>query len=203
MEDFEFDEIDFEFESEEKDIFIKLNNNNIATCNVVYSNAKQLAKDIKIQKGETVFCNLNGQFVFGDFIGAFIQENNLRVKELTIISLSGGVENFEMFDELINKKWVKKINLMLSSYFLRTEKAKHTKTIETLKNIVLDKKDKFNVYYTNIHSKIILIETERGYVTIHGSANLRSSQSLEQICIQENKELYLFNYNYFKSLIPN
>jgi hypothetical protein len=187
------------------DCFVKLKNQKIIAKNVVYDNASFLAKEIKIKRGETVFFNLNGKFIFGDFIGAFIQENNLTVKELTIVSLSGGVDNFEMMEALIEKGWVGQINLILSEYFLRTETSKHTKTIELLKNLVVKFGDKFNVSYTNIHSKVVLIKTshngENGYITMQGSANLRSSQSLEQMSIHENKELYNFNYNYFKSLI--
>lgn len=187
------------------DCFIKLKNQKIATKDVVYDNASFLAKEIKIQRSETIFFNLNGKFIFGDFIGAFIQENNLTVDELTIISLSGGIDNFEMMEALIDRGWVAKINLILSDYFLRTETAKHTKTIGFLKTLAIKFGDKFNIAYTNMHSKVVLIKTshegKNGYITMQGSANLRSSQSLEQMSIHENKELYDFNYNYFKSLI--
>ena len=187
------------------DCFIKLKNQKIATKDVVYDNASFLAKEIKIQRGETIFFNLNGKFIFGDFIGAFIQENNLTVDELTIVSLSGGIDNFEMMEALIDRGWVAKINLILSDYFFRTETAKYTKTIGFLKTLEIKFGDKFNIAYTNMHSKVVLIKTshegKNGYITMQGSANLRSSQSLEQMSIHENKELYDFNYSYFKSLI--
>jgi len=180
--------------------FIKIKHK-IITSKVNYKNAYDLVNDIKIKKGETVFCLLTGDFVFGDFIGGFIQENNLEVKELTIISFSGGKVMYEMSEELIIQKWVKKINLVLSEYYLRTEIKKHNQTINQLSNYSKKYKGIFNVFYTNTHQKIVLIETKQGgKVIMHGSANLKSSQSLEQLMIQENKELYDFNYKYFQSL---
>src|ERR1035437_1905183 len=92
MDDF----VTHNFESGETDQFIKLTNDKITTFEVGYANAVKLAKDINIKKGETVYANLEGKFVFGDFIGAFIQENHLRVEELTIVSLSGGIDNFAL-----------------------------------------------------------------------------------------------------------
>lgn len=207
-EDFEFD-----FDSETygtnrddkiDDRFIKLQNKAIICRQVNYNHARRLARDIKIQRGETIFCNLNGRFIFGDFIGAFIQENNLSVVELTVMSLSGGIDNLEMLEALKSRGWVQKVNLVLSEYFLRTEQAKHTDTIAYLKKIKECHGDGFNIYYTNTHAKLTLIKTEKegenGYVVMHGSANLRSSQSLEQLIIHENKELYDFNYEYFNNL---
>lgn len=193
--------LDFNLEDKKiKNSFIKIRHE-IKPIKVKYSNAEKLALDIDIKKGESLFINVTGDFVFGDFIGAFIQENNLQVKELTIISLSGGIENFEMFEALIDQGWVDKINLMLSGYFMRTEMKKHTGTIQYLAKISERKKENFKIFYTNIHSKIVLIETKQGgKVTMSGSANLRSSQSLEQLIIQENSELYDFQYNYFKQL---
>jgi len=51
-----------------------------------------------------------------------------------------------------------------------------------------------------------MFETEmnggRKYV-IHGSANLRSSDNIEQFMIEENSELYDFNYIFHKKIIDN
>lgn len=201
-------DIDFEIDYEDENIdenkdnssFIKIKHE-IKSLKVNYLKAYDLARKINIKKGESIYIALDGGFVFGDFIGAFIQENNLEVEELTIISLSGGIPVFEMLEELILKKWVKKINLMLSGYYFRTERANRSLAIKLLEEIKIRNKQKFNVFYTNTHQKIVLIKTKKGYVTMHGSANLKSSQSLEQLLIQENKELYEFNYKYFINLI--
>jgi len=38
-------------------------------------------------------------------------------------------------------------------------------------------------------------------IIMHGSANLRSSGNTEQLEIENNKELYDFNYEYHKKII--
>lgn len=193
-------DLDLGLSKRAKNEFIKIKHQ-IKEKRIFYKKAYDLVKEIKIKKGETIYCMLTGDFIFGDFIGGFIQENNLRVKELTIISLSGGKDIYEMLEALIDNGWVKKINLVLSGYYLRTEETKHSATINQLNEISKKYKDKFNIFYTNTHQKITLIETEQGgKVTMHGSANLKSSQSLEQLMIQENADLYDFNYKYFQNI---
>lgn len=201
----QLDDLDFDFNLEpDKDSnkFIKLENHNVKNKDVFYENAQKLVHDINIQRGECVYVNLAGNFIFGDFIGAFITCNSLDVAELTVISLSGAIDNFEMLDELMNNGYVEKINLVLSKYYLRTEQKKHSKTIQFLSDLIDKHKGLFNVYYADNHSKSVLIRTKKGgYVSMHGSANLRSSTNIEQMIIQENKELYDFNYSFFKNLI--
>ena len=200
--DFQSDEfITHNFESGEVDSFIKLKNDKISTIDVAYANAVKLAKEINIKKGETVYCNLTGKFIFGDFIGAFIQENNLKVSELTIVSLAGNLEIYGLLIALIDKGWVDKINLVLSEYTIATDKKHNPKAIEFLQQAKKRLKTKFNLYSGRVHAKLVLIKTEQGgHVTMHGSSNLRSSQSIEQLIIQENKKLYDFNYQFYKSL---
>ena len=201
----QLDDINFDFNieaDEDSNKFIKLENHNIKSKDVFYQNALKLAHDIHIQRGECVYVNLAGNFIFGDFIGAFITCNSLDVEELTVISLSGAIDNYEMLNELMMNGYVEKINLVLSKYYLRTEQKKHSKTIELLSQLIELHNGKFNVYYADNHSKSVLIKTKKGgHVTMHGSANLRSSTNIEQMIIQENKDLYDFNYSFFKNLI--
>ena len=209
--EFNFDEISLEnesedfithnFESGEVDSFIKLTNDKITTFDVSYANAVKLAKDIQLKKGETCYVNLTGKFIFGDFIGAFIQENHLEVKELTIVSLAGNIEIYGLLVALIERGWVSKINLVLSEYTIATDKKHNPKAIEFLQKSKEKYKNKFNLYSGRVHAKLVLIKTKiGGHVTMHGSSNLRSSQSIEQLIIQENKQLYDFNYRFYKSL---
>lgn len=183
------------------DDFIKLKNEKISTMEVAYDNAATLAKAIDIKKNETVYINLTGKFVFGDFIGAFIQENHLKVKEITIVSLAGNIEIYGLLITLIERGWVDKLNLVLSEYTIAMDKKHSPKAIDFLKQALITYKGKFELHTGRVHAKLVLIETEKGgKVTMHGSANLRSSQSIEQLIIQENKQLYDFNYHFYQSL---
>lgn len=184
------------------DVFIKLKYSLLPAKYVCYENAELLAKEMILNKGDRYFCNITGKFILGDFIGAFIQEFNMDVAELTVISLSASYANIELLAELVKKGWVAKLNLMLSEYFLRTEQRKSTDTIRLLKSIAEDENDKIKISYSDLHSKITLIKTnDNKFYTISGSANLRSSQSIEQIQIEENEELYNFNINYYKQFL--
>lgn len=186
---------------EEADPFIKLENEKISTHEVAYANAQTLAKAIEIKKGETVYVNLTGKFIFGDFIAAFIQENDLTVKELTIVSLAGTLEVYGLLVALVEKGWVERLSLVLSEYTIAMDKKHSPKAIEFLKNAVKKHKGKIDIHTGRVHAKLVLIETAfGGKVTMHGSANLRSSQSIEQLIIQENEQLYDFNYRFFQTL---
>lgn len=197
----EEDQIIHNFGGSETDDFIKLKNDKIETFEVAYSNAKQLAIDINIKKGETVYINLTGKFIFGDFIGAFIQENNLKVKELTVVSLAGNLEIYGLLIALIERGWVEKLNLVLSEYTIKMDEKHTPKSIQFLKDALIKYKGRFELNSGRVHAKLVLIETIKGgKVTMHGSANLRSSQSIEQLIIQENTKLYDFNYKFYQSL---
>lgn len=182
--------------------FVKVRHN-IIDMKVKYKNAGELANEIGIPEkdGDAIYCWLQGNFIFGDFFAQWITENNILVEELTIISLSIASETIEVLEALIDNGWVKRINLMLSGYFIRTEKAKHTKSIALLNSFKERKGDLFNLSTTNTHQKICLIETQNNKVVIHGSANMKGSQNYEQIMVENNKALYDFNYKYFINLI--
>ena len=183
------------------DEFIKLNNEKIQTRDVAYDNAATLARELDFKKGETAYINLTGKFIFGDFIGAFIQENNLCVKELTIVSLAGNIEIYGLLIALIERGWVAKLNLVLSEYTIAMDRKHSPKAVEFLKASLQEYSGKFELHTGRVHAKLVLIETEQGgKVTMHGSANLRSSQSIEQLIIQENAELYDFNYKFYQTL---
>lgn len=178
---------------EEISKFIKINHE-IKDSMVCFNNAEKLAKEINFKKNDCIFINLEGNFVFGDFICTFIMENNMEVKEMSIRTLSAPVVWFEMLESLIEKEWVEKINLHLSGYFLRTEKAKHTKSIGILEEIQKRQKGKFIVSSVNTHQKITLLKTKDMNIVFHGSANMKGSQNYEQLMIEDNKQLYDFIY---------
>ena len=200
--DFDFEESQDKYQKKLSDItindeFLEIEHE-LEDYHVFYENAKEIAKKIKLKRNSCIFIMLSGKFIFGDFIGSFIQENNLYLNELTIESLSGSVDIFELLEALIDNNWVSKINLRLSGYYLRTETKKRTKSIILLEEIAKRKKGVFNISYTNTHRKIILMQTDtEAHICMHGSANLKSSQSLEHLYIQENKKLYNFLYNNF------
>ena len=60
----------------------------------------------------------------------------------------------------------------------------------------------FQLAVARAHTKTCQILTKGGKkIVIHGSANMRSSQNIEQFTIEENKPLYDFYEAYFEELL--
>jgi len=197
----ETDEPSHNFGDGVADDFIKIQNDQISTHEVAYENAKTLAQAIDMKKGECVAVNLTGRFIFGDFIGAFIQEHYLKVKHLTISSLAGNIQVYGLILALLERGWVDQIDMFLSEYTIAMDRKHSPDAVVFLIAATKKHPGKFNIFTGRIHSKIVLIETEKGgKVTMHGSANLRSSQSIEQLVIQENAQLYDFFFKYLQTL---
>lgn len=159
---------------------------------VEYENVEQLSQNIKIFKNERYYCLTDGDFIFGDFIEAFIRIRGMKVTELTISTLSLSQDNIDSLFFLMEDDFVENLNLIVSDHFFSYER---NNLIEYMYN-TLDFENRFQLSVCNNKSKIILIKTEddggRKY-TIHGSANLSSSNSIEQFSIEENEELYDYN----------
>lgn len=165
---------------------------------IKYSNAKKLAKEIKIEDNFRYDCILAGNFIFGDFIEAFILENNAKCLNMTISTLSLDQNNVDSLSNLINGKYIDKLDLIISDYFYAHER-------KTLIPYLLDKLDVDNIFQlavAGVHTKICLIETLGGKkIVISGSANLRSSSNIEQFTIEDNKQLYDFHVEYHNNIV--
>lgn len=157
-----------------------------------YSNAEKLAEKIDFKSLDRIFCIVNGSFIFGDFIEAFIVHNQINVQEMTISTLSYSQDNVDSLKNLINADYIQKLNLIVSDYFFSHEKNKLIKyTYENLD--IID----FQLASAGTHCKTYQFKTEGGkHIVIHGSVNLRSSGNIEQFVIEDNEELYNFNQEY-------
>lgn len=163
-----------------------------------YSKAQKLADDISIESGSRHYVFVNGKFYFGDFLEALITGKDYQVKTLTISTLSMNENNIDSLANIMNGGYCDKLNLIVSHYFYSHERG----------NLIpylyqeLDKENRFQLVVCRSHCKIALIELYSGEkIVIHGSANLRSSGNVEQMMIEENKELYDFNYEYQRTMI--
>lgn len=150
---------------------------------VKYDNAEKLARDIEITTGARYDVVVNGSFIFGDFLEAFIVRNNAKCRRFTISTLSLNQNNVDSLHNLITHGYVDELNLIVSAYFYNME-------IRAL------------IAVANVHTKTAQFETLGGKKIIaHGSANLRSSGSIEQFTIEENAELYDFYDEMFSRIL--
>lgn len=163
-----------------------------------YQKAELLAKDIVPEKGMRFYVMLDGGFIAGDFIEAFLVEHNLHVKTLTVSTLSMSQNNVDSLNNLLEGAYVDELNLVVSDYFFSHERQGLIPYIYE----ILDKEDKFQLAVAGTHCKLTMIETHCGLkITMHGSANLRSSGNIEHICIEENDALFDFNQEIQSAII--
>jgi len=165
---------------------------------VAYSHAKDLSKIVDLSENSRTFCTVNGSFIFGDLIEAIIAERHLKVKSMTISTLSMSENNVDSLKNLLEWGFVEELNLIVSDYFFSHERHNLIPYIYEQ----LDQDNKFQLAVCRTHCKLCIFELETGEkIVIHGSANLRSSGNIEQFMIEENKELYDFNFEYQNKII--
>lgn len=171
----------------------------LAGRRVKYKYAEQLVKDIDFNELDRVFCIVSGNFVFSDFIEAFIVENNIEVEEMIISTLSYSQENIDSLRNLTEGNYIKKLSLIVSDYFYSHERSKLIKyTYDELDNENTD----FQIAVCGTHCKTYQFKTSGGkHIIIHGSINMRSSGNIEQFVIEDNEELYNFNKEYQERII--
>ena len=165
---------------------------------VTFKNAEEFAEQIDLVPGARTFAWVDGSFIFGDIIEALWNARNVQVKNVYISTLSMSQDNIDSLYNLLTFAPVEHLYMAVSGYFYSHEKY----------NLVpymyekLDIGDKTQVAFGNFHGKIIALETALGHtITIHGSANLRSSSSIEQIMVEvDNQPLFDFNAGIIKSL---
>lgn len=164
---------------------------------IKFKDAKKLAEQINLAENPRYDCIVSGSFIFGDFIEAFIVHNNIKCKKMVISTLSMSQENADSLRTLLEKNYVDDLTLIVSDYFYSHERNDLIKYI--YQNLDID--NKFQLCAARTHTKICYFETLGGKkIVIHGSANLRSSDNIEQFTIENNSDLYDF-YDEFHSQI--
>ncbi len=186
----DIDGLDFGFETEQKR-YINPGRKAIVSKPVKYRHAMELAKQIgNISINDRYFVFLDGNFIFGDFIEAWIIRNQWNVISMTISTLSISENNVDSLKNLFLGDYLQELNLIVSDYFFAHER--HDLIPYLYKE--LDTENKFQLAVARVHTKICLIETECGKkIILHGSANLRTSKNVEQLVIECDSELFEFN----------
>ena len=155
-----------------------------------YENALELVKALQITKGKRYYTIVSGNFIFGDFFEALIVENNWKVKKMTISTLSLNENNVDSLANLLNGGFVDELNLIISGWFYA-----HLKwDLVPYLYKELDKNNRFQFVVADTHCKLCNFETECGLkISITGSANMRSSDNIENIVIEEGELMHDFN----------
>ena len=167
---------------------------------VKYEYAAQLAKELgqAILDGERVNAILSGNFIFGDFFEAFAVETNSLIDELQISTLSISQDNVDSLHNLIKGDYLKKLDIIVSDYWWSHNRANAPYIYDQL-----DIADKFQFAVAGTHTKIALMRIGNKKIVISGSANLRSSRSVEEIQIETNAELFDFHHDWQSAILDN
>jgi len=164
----------------------------------MYDNALKLAKELRLNPQERAEVLVNGSFIFGDFIEAYLLQHKACCERMTITTLSLNENNVDSLHNLITHGWIKHLDLIVSHYFYSMERHKLIPYIYR----ELDIDDRFQLSVAFIHTKTVQFETLGGRkIVMHGSANLRSSGNVEQFTIEENPDLYDFYDEAFGRII--
>lgn len=165
---------------------------------ILYDNAVKLAREIKIEKGSRYDCIVSGSFIFGDFIEAFMVHNNCCAESMTITTLSLSQENIDSLSNLIQKGYIRQLDMVVSDYFYSHERHQLIPYMYR----ALDIENRFQLSVAFVHTKTVHMTTLGGKkIVIHGSANLRTSGNCEQFTIEENPELHDFYEERFRPII--
>ena len=159
---------------------------------VMYDNAEQFARDLTIDNKHETFAFVAGNFVFGDFIEALVDMQRISVKRIGIQTLSLNDENIDSIRNIIEWEGVERLDIALSDYWYSHERKQGGLVDYLFDELDLDGLD-LHVAFCSTHAKVFTIETKAGNtLTIHGSANLRSSDNIEQLCITPDRGVFDF-----------
>lgn len=157
-----------------------------------FENAEAFARQIDLTPGARTFAWISGTFVFGDIVEALITARKVGIRRLYVASLSFSQENIDSLRnvQLLMGDELERLVLVLSGYQYSHEKYNLVPYMyQELDN------GRFDAAFGDWHCKIITMETVHGHtITIHGSANLRSSSCIEQIMVEvDDRELHEYN----------
>lgn len=159
---------------------------------VCYEYAMDFANQVVLDDKTETFAFVSGNFVFGDFVEALVDMRRLSVKRMSLMTLSLNDENIDSIRNIIEWENVERLDLVVSDYWFTHERFKGG-LVDYLLNELRVPGMELNVAFAAVHCKTWCIETRNGhYLTIQGSANLRSSRNIEQVHISPSRDLFNF-----------
>jgi hypothetical protein len=151
-------------------------------------------------EGETTHCILKGDFVLGDLL-PYLLEDGWVCPHMRVATLGMSVENGKTLAGLRRSGRVGRLTLVLSHYFEAVNKS-------TMYQDVMDALDgQAELVTMRSHAKVICCPRERpgesDWLVMEGSANLRSSDNLEQMTIFNDREVHDFHAEWIDFVLAN
>lgn len=197
IEDVNLSDFDLQLGYDEETRYCKPKLQALKHSQIMYENAMKLASEVDIREKQRHDVIVSGNFIFGDFIEAFVKHWNVKCLKMTISTLSLSQDNIDSLENLLRGGYVDELNLIVSAYFYSHERRSLIPYIyKHLDN------GNFQLAVAGIHTKTCQFRTLGGrHIVMHGSANLRSSGNIEQFTMEDNEELYNFYDEVFGSIL--
>lgn len=157
-------------------------------------NASELVKLLPTRPDDRLHCVLRGDFVLCDIIPRIIGARG-RCPHLRIATLGMSAANASTLADLQARGDIKDFTLVVSHYFESVDRASTYREVRA----ILEGRARFIV--TRSHAKVILLPTDGGdFFAAEGSANLRSSDNLEQMLFVNDRETHDFHASWIDDL---
>jgi len=157
-------------------------------------NARPIVDELP-EEGERLHCVLRGDFVLCDLIPLILARRGA-CPHLRVATLGLSAANAETLANLKAAGLVGEITLVASHYFQQVDK---TTTFRQVSAIL---EGKARLIVCRSHAKVILLPTARGdHLVIEGSANLRSSDNLEQMLMLNCRTTHDFHAAWIDDLV--
>lgn len=159
---------------------------------VLFESAEKFAQQIDLRENARTYAWVSGNFIFGDIVEAMVTTRHMVPRKIHICSLSISQENIDSLKNvMLACPELEELTIVLSGYFYSHEKYS---LVPYMYQELDDGTNKTQIAFGGYHAKVIAIETAYGNtLTIHGSANLRSSNSIEQVMVERGRDIYEFN----------
>jgi hypothetical protein len=145
--------------------------------------------------GESVHAVTGGEFIQAALVPALLEQLG-GPAALVVSSLGTNAQNVEMLVRELRAGRLTSCRMVLSNYFAAADKETCSRVVEQMRQ------EGQKVTVARCHAKMMLFAPSAGAsrLVLEGSGNLRSSQSIEQICITNDPLLYQFHMTWISKL---
>lgn len=160
-------------------------------------NARAVVVHLPTDAGERTHCLLRGDFVLCDLIPAILELHG-PCPHLRVATLGLSIANADTLTRLVEDGVVGRLTLVVSYYFQQVDKTTVFRAVAA-KLATLGERQRLVI--TRSHAKVICLPTtDGGRYVIEGSANLRSSDNVEQMLIVNDSETHDFHASWIDEL---
>ena len=157
------------------------------------SNAAELVRQIAdLDEGDRLHAVLAGDFVLCHALTQLAER--MKPQTMTIATLSLSRQNVDALAAALDAGHIGRINFLISEYFAATNKTIMAHMEQTAKT------RRWRIGSKRSHAKVVTLDTN--HLVLETSANLRSSQNIEQLSAFNDPQLHAFHTKWISELMP-